>query len=256
MAEYEDHGMVPLVPVYNSGVNALLCADERTDLDGLKGMESASGGTAQSAQIEALGGSAATVAYTELFESLQRGVVDCTVSSLTVGVLGGFIPAAPNVVIDPDAGFSLAPGSMAVSKTAWEALPLVAQQLLWDRLDVFIGTNISAKIWPNTVDAVKQAKANGGAVTEFDSDAEGTMQETNQELLDQIRGTDATDGSALVDASEAAAEKWLGLIQDDLGYTDEVSYADFDTWFTDGKVDIAPFTDKLIQEVFASHRPS
>lgn len=256
MAEYEDHGMVPLVPVYNSGVNALLCSDERTDLDQLKGMESASGGTAQSAQIEALGGSAATVAYTELFESLQRGVVDCTVSSLTVGVLGGFIPAAPNVVIDPDAGFSLAPGSMAVSKIAWEGLPLVAQQLLWDRLDVFIGTNISAKIWPNTVDAVKQAKANDGTVTEFDSDAEGTMQETNQELLDQIRGTDATDGNALVDASEAAADKWLGLIQDDLGYTDEVGYADFDTWFTDGKVDIAPFTAKLIQEVFASHRPS
>jgi TRAP-type C4-dicarboxylate transport system substrate-binding protein len=253
--EYDEHGMVPLVPVYNSGVNALFCSDERTDLDSLDGMESASGGTAQSKEIEALGGSAATVAYPELFESLQRGVVDCSVSSLTVGVLGGFIPSAPHVVIDPEAGFSLAPGSMAFSKTKWEELPLVAQQLFWDKLDVFVGVNIEDKIFPNTADAVKQAKENGGSVQTFGDDARASLQEVNASMLDDLRGTDATDGDALIDASTAAADKWLAKVQE-LGYTDEVGYNEFDTWFAPGKIDLTEYTKTVIDEIFAEHRPS
>jgi hypothetical protein len=247
--------MQPLVPVYNSGVNALLCSEERTDMDSLDGMESASGGTAQSKEIEALGGSAATVAYPELFESLQRGVVDCSVSSLTVGVLGGFIPAAPHVVIDTDAGFSLAPGAMAFSKTKWEELPLVAQQLFWDKLDVFIGVNIADKIFPNTADAVKQAKENGGSVQPFADDASTALQDVNASMLEDLRGTDATDGDALVDASTTAADKWQTKVKD-LGYTDEVGYNEFDTWFTPGKVDLTEYTKAVIDEIFAEHRPS
>jgi TRAP-type C4-dicarboxylate transport system substrate-binding protein len=253
--EYDEHGMVPLVPVYNSGVNALFCSEKRTDLDSLDGMESASGGTAQSKEIEALGGSAASVAYPELFESLQRGVVDCSVSSLTVGVLGGFIPAAPHVVIDPEAGFSLAPGSMAFSKTKWEELPLVAQQLFWDKLDVFVGVNIEDKIFPNTADAVKQAKENGGSVQTFGDDARASLQEVNASMLDDLRGTDATDGDALIDASTAAADKWLAKVQE-LGYTDEVGYNEFDTWFAPGKIDLTEYTKTVIDEIFAEHRPS
>src|SRR5690606_40768912 len=49
---------------------------ERRSLDDLKGMQAAAGGQAQSKEIEALGGSAASVAYPELYESLQRGVVE------------------------------------------------------------------------------------------------------------------------------------------------------------------------------------
>lgn len=257
MAEYDEHGLVPLVPVYNSGANGFFCSQERRDLASIKGASTGSGGTGQSKQVEALGGSAASVPYTELFESLQRGVVDCTVSSPTVGVLGGFVSEAPHVVIDPDAGFSLAPGAMAFSKAIWEEQPLVVQQLFWDKLDVFIGGNITSKIWPNNAEAAKIAKANGGSIEVFEDDARSALQDANEGLLDDLRATPAvSDGDALVDSMESAADTWLGIVSDDLGFSDEVGYNDFDTWYTEDAVDITPYTERLLDEVFSSHRPS
>jgi TRAP-type C4-dicarboxylate transport system substrate-binding protein len=256
MKEWDDHGIVPLVPVYNSGANAFFCADVRRSLDDIKGASVGTGGTAQTAQVEALGGSPASIPYTELFESLERGVVDCTVSSPTVAVLGGFASAAPNVTVDPQAGFALAPGTWAVSKTIWDGLPLVAQQLLWDRSDVFIGDNITEKIFPNNAEMAKTVKAAGGSVEEFDEDARTTLQEANATLLDNLRGTDAvSDGDALVDAMEAANEKWMAKVAE-LGYDEDVSYNDFDTWYDPGAVDLAEYTAAVMDEIYGQHRPS
>jgi TRAP-type C4-dicarboxylate transport system substrate-binding protein len=247
--------MQVLVPIYNSGVNAFFCAEEKNDEASINGSQVAVGGTAQGKQIEALGGASASVPYTELFESLERGVVDCSVSSLTVGVLGGFIPAAPHVVIDPEAGFALAPGSMAMSQTMWDSLPLVAQQLFWDKIDVFMGINVDKKIWPNTADAVSQAHEAGGSVTTFDPDAEKTLQGVNDKLLDALRDTPALDGDALVDGSQEAAEKWQGIVED-LGYKDEVNYDEFDEWYNPDELDAEEWAQRLMEDVFNEHRPS
>ncbi|WP_436698046.1 TRAP transporter substrate-binding protein DctP [Nocardioides sp. BYT-33-1] len=256
MAEYDDHGMVPLVPIYNSGSNALFCSDKRTGLKDIKGITAASGGTAQSHQIEALGGEATSVPYPELFESLQRGVVDCTISSPTVGVLGGFIEEAPQVVLDEEAGFALAPGGMAFSKTTWDTLPLVVQQLFWDRLDIFIETNLTGKIWPNTVDAVTKAKASGGGFFSFDDDARSALQGANEELLAGLGEKDAIeDAPAFVEDMQTAADSWLAAVGE-VGIDDEVGFNDFDTWYDEGKIDVSAFIDKLMADVFEPHRPS
>ncbi|WP_447643625.1 TRAP transporter substrate-binding protein DctP [Nocardioides zeae] len=256
MQEWDDQGLVPMVPVYNSGSNGFFCSSEKRSLDEIEGAATGSGGTAQSAQVEALGGSPSSVPYTELFESLERGVVDCTVSSPTVSVLGGFIEEAPHVVIDPEAGFALAPGGMAFSKATWETLPLVVQQLFWDRLDIFIGQNITEKIWPNTVLAAEGAKSAGGSIETFEEDARAALQEENAELIEEIRSGDAfSDSAAVVDGAQESADRWLEEVEG-LGFADEVGYNEFDTWYTPGEIDIQPFLDLLMQDVFADHRPS
>lgn len=255
LQEYGDKGIKLMVPQYNSGVNVLFCAEPRRSMDQLRGMQAASGGKAQSAEIAALGGTAASVAYPELFESLQRGVVDCTVSSLTVGVLGGFIETAPHVTVDPAAGFAMAPGGMAVNQSVWEGLPLVAQQLMWDRLDVFLTSNIEGKIWPNAVAAVKAAKAAGGSVEPFAADAKKAIQGANKDLLDKLGSTDAiADPGAFVKDIEDSAKTWSAAV-DELGIAGDVSYEDFDTWYTEGKVDAAAYVKKLYEDVFLPHRP-
>lgn len=252
--EFEDHGMVPLVPVYNSGANGLFCTEERSTLAEIDGVTAASGGTAQSQQVEALGGEASSVPYPELFESLQRGVVDCTISSPTVSVLGGFAAEAPHVVIDPDAGFALAPGALAFSKTTWDGLPLVAQQLLWDRLDVFVGSNISEKIFVNDAEMAATVKDAGGQVQAFGDDARDAMQATNEDLLESLRGTDAVaDGDAFVDAIEAANDDWQSNVAE-LGYPD-VSYGEMDTYLEENEFDMTSYTELVTSEILDAHRP-
>ena len=255
MAEFEDHDMVPLLPVYNSGANGLFCTEERTTLDEINGASVGAGGVAQSEQVSALGGSASSVPYTELFESLQRGVVDCTVSSPTVSVLGGFAAEAPNVVIDPDAGFALAPGTLAMSKSTWDGLPLVAQQLLWDKLDVFIGANISEKVFPNNAELASTVKGAGGTVSVFGDDAREAMQAANEQLVEDLRGTDqVSDGDGLVEAMLSANEEWNSTVGD-LGY-EQVEYVDFDTYLEDNEIDLSEYTSAVMSEIFDAHRPS
>ena len=253
--EYEDQGIKLMVPQYNSGANVLFCREPRRDLAALRGMAAASGGRAQSAEIEALGGTAASVAYPELFESLQRGVVDCTVSSLTVGVLGGFVETAPNITIDPAAGFAMAPGAMAISQSTWDSLPLVARQLMWDRLDVFMASNIRDKIWPNAVDAVRQAKAAGGSVGSFDPDAQDAMQKANSELLDGLGDKAIGDRDAFVRDIKSAAERWLDAVGE-VDISADVSYDQFDSWYTGGKVDVDAYVARVYEEIFLPQRPS
>ncbi|MFD0658774.1 type 2 periplasmic-binding domain-containing protein [Thermocatellispora tengchongensis] len=248
--------MKMLLPVYNSGPNALFCNSARRDLAQLKGAQIAAGGQAQTKEIGALGAAAASIPYTELFESLERGVVSCSMSSLTVAVLGGFIPAAPHVLLDPDAGFALAPGAMAMSTTTWESLPLVAKQLFYDRLDVFVKGNIEDKIWPNTVEAVKQVKKANGSVETFSDDARAAVKKANDGILQELRSNTAVgDGDAFVDAVQAASARWLTLIKD-LGYENETDYNGFADWYTAGKVDLDPYVNKLFEEIFLKQRPA
>jgi TRAP-type C4-dicarboxylate transport system substrate-binding protein len=254
--EFEDHGMKVLMPIYDSGANVLFCGKDQRDLASLKGAEIGSGGRSQSAEIKGLGASPASVPYTELFESLQRGAVDCTVSSMTVGVLGGFISAAPNIVVDTDAGFSLAPGSMAISKSTWDSLPLVAQQLLWDRMDVFVKSNIEDKIWPNIVAAAKKAKASGGGIKSFKPDAAKAINKANDKILKESRSTKAiADGDKFVDGVTSSASSWKATLEK-LGYKKTTDYNAFAESYEKGKIDVDPYVKKVFEKIVLPHRPS
>ncbi|WP_181311744.1 TRAP transporter substrate-binding protein DctP [Nocardioides campestrisoli] len=256
MAEFEDHGLVPLVPIFNSGAQMLLCSQPRTSLADIKGSAISSSGTAQSAQIKALGGSPATVAYTEVFESVERGVVDCANATLTVGVLGGFIPAAPHATVNPEVGFALAPGGWSFSKDTWDSLPLVAQQLMWDKLDVYIASNIKDKIWPNTAEAARLVRENGGSFQDFAPDAAAALGKANSALLDAVRSGDGVeDADALVDAAEDAAARWFDEIEA-LDVPAEVGYQDFDENFKADDLDMTAYTKLVMDKIWSERRPS
>src|SRR5690606_25293408 len=231
------------------------CNSKRTSLDDFEGATSSASGTAQSQQIRALGASPTTVAYTEMFESLQRGVVDCANASTTVGVLGGFISEAPHLAISPDAGFALAPGGWTFSKARWDELPLVAQQLMWDKLDVYIASNIEDKIFPNTAESAKIIRENDGSVNEFAPDAADAMRGASEEILEEVRASDAvSDADALVDDAEAAAEKWLTEVEG-LGFTGEIGYADFDQEYDPAEYDLTEYTKRIMEEIWSVQRP-
>lgn len=253
--EFADNDMHLLMPSYNGGGMALLCAEPARTLDQLRGRQIAAAGRTQGAQIAGLGAVPVSASYAELYESLQRGVVDCTATSIQNAVLGGYLGITPEVVIDPDAGFSLTFGSVALNQNRWERLPLLVQQLLFDRLDVFIETNIRTS-WDAMVQGVNTIRNAGGTITEFGPDARERLQSVNQrelELLKQSRGFE-DPRTAITEWTDTAAE-WSTTVRE-LGYDENMTYTEFADFYDDDAIDLKPYVDALFEEILLQHRPT
>ncbi len=253
--EYEDLGIKMLLPSFHGGSPTMMCTEERRTLSALKGAQSVAAGKSAMAQLEALGVTPVTLDYTEIYESLQRGVVDCVEGSFTIAVLGGYIEATPNVVLDPQVGFARSPGAMAMSLSTWESLPLVAQQLFHDRLDVFIEASMEG-IFQAIAEGVQAVTDAGGELQTWADDAREALTAANDDLLEQARGNDALqDADAFVDAVQESSDKWFEILTEDLGYSTDHPYAEWAQTWADEGVDLEPFIERIRTEVLDEHRP-
>jgi TRAP-type C4-dicarboxylate transport system substrate-binding protein len=256
VSEFEDKGLKLMMPAYNAGMNALFCSQPRAGLADLAGKSVSVGSTAGTEQVTALGATPTSVAYTEAYEALQRGVINCSMLSPSAAAIGGIVEVAPHTVIDPEAGLAVPTGNMVINEDVWAGLPLVAQQLLWDRLDVFIAGSIEGKIWPVTVDSVQKIKQYGGEVTPFAPDAREALQTANDKIVDAIADKPAlSDGEGFVTNARESADKWSRIVEE-LGYTNETDYNGFAEWYAPGKIDIDPYVKRVYEEILLDKRPA
>ncbi|MFD6892943.1 C4-dicarboxylate ABC transporter substrate-binding protein [Rhodococcus sp. NPDC060086] len=253
VSEFEDHDLKMLLPSFNSGSIALICTQARNDLAELQGQSIASGSATLGTQVGALGGNPVSIGYTEYYESLQRGVAACAATTLTAGMIAGIMEVAPHVVIDPDAGFANTSGALAMNIDVWEELPVVAQQLMWDRLDVFIEGSMN-KIWEGTVDASATITQFDGSAEPFADDARDALITKNETIVDDLAET-APGGAEFVSRARDASEQWKTTVAE-LGYENAVDYAGFAEWYSPEKLDTTAFVDALFAEVLLEHRPS
>jgi TRAP-type C4-dicarboxylate transport system substrate-binding protein len=255
-AEYEDHGMKLLLPAFGSGAYMPYCKDDATTLDAMKGKGIASQSRIQNAQTEALGLKPSSIAYTEMYESLQRGVVDCALSTVTGAALGGYIDAAPHVAFNPEVGFNSPGGSIAISLDRWNELPLAAQQLMIDRLDALMQANFEGA-WENANAAVEQVLAADGEFGEFDEAATAALREANEAAEADIAAGDAFgDGEEFLALAKEAESRWATTVAGlDIRGLD-TAYEDFPAWYAEGVPDLQPYFDILWQDVVEKRRPS
>lgn len=252
--EFEERGMKLLLPAFQSGAIAYSCTSERADLDALDGATIAAQSRVQNDQVRALGMQPSTVNYTEMFESLERGVVDCTLGTFTVAALNGYIPSAPYFVVDPEVGFGNAGGSIAISLNTWESLPLAAQQLLYDRLDVLLAVNYEAT-WDNIADSLQQVEENDGAVLPLAKDAREALAAYNEQALAEAANNSALpDSEAFVTALEQALEEWTAKVEQTAPGLD-VGYDEFLEWHAAGYPDLQSYFDQLWSDAMQQRRP-
>lgn len=255
MEEFDKAGMHVLIPAFMSGHSLMVCSDRRTSLADFRGMQILSGGQTQSKEIEALGAVPMSVPYNEVFESLQRKVAKCTVSTLLGVDLGGYAEVANKVTSSPDVGYSITTGTFAIEKEFWESLPLVAKQLLFDRLDVFLESSIKGT-WQASARAVDAILKAGGSFQEYAPDAAQALRAANEQLLQQARANSALgDGGAFVDRVKASSDKWSQKVVD-LGYQDVDDFVKFAELINQNPPDLRPFIDAVFQEILLPHRPS
>lgn len=256
MQDTESDGVKTLIPWGGVSGLGLMCTDPVETQDDLAGAQVRAGSTVVADQVEALGAAPVSMQYGEVYQALQRGTLDCAAISAWAGMPLDLMPLAPNYLIDSEIGFGRQIYGLGVGEAQWETMPLAAQQLIYDRVDVWLQEITLVSIWSEMEVAAEQMDEAGGEINGFDDDMTEALTEANEEILDDVRESEALDGEALVNDLETSLDEWQDIVSEDLGYP-QVEEADFVEWYQEegGDIDLEPFMDRLREDVLNDHRP-
>lgn len=257
MANYEDRGMHVLHPANPNGNTSAICKTEKKSPSDWAGTQIRGNAAAHEVQARALGGVLTSVELAETYEALERGVLNCSLQSTATANSIGWLEVAPFISIPRDASFVPGAGGL-VAGSSWDNLPLLVQQLMFDRMETYVaGEDFNAiaslKIATETVEK------HGGKLDYLDAQSEAAIAESNKELLEQVKNSKHLDGSAVNEAVAQSIEKWTAIAQE-LGYEEKGEVTDFSSWY-EGSTDFSdkeyfePFAAKVYEEIILPQRP-
>ncbi len=257
LKEFDKNGLVALAPITRATVPGIMCGDTSvTSPDDLDGKSVFAGTPTSASEVEALGGNPVSMAYTELFQGLQRGTVDCTASSLLSVEPFQLNQVTKDWTIPDMESFAGSVESLAISKRTWENLPLAVRQLIWDTV-------------PNLIDAYYQDNMFGGAVKALSLADEADVQFANlddhsvsaladlhaeKEADASDSAPDGIDGAAELAELKSLSDKWAGIVAD-AGYPTDVTWESFADWAKTNTIDTTALTDGLADRL-AELRPT
>jgi len=128
-AELEKYDAAPLA-TWNSVPNSMLCKEPVQSAEDVNGLAVRTGGPPWTEEVEALGMTNVSIAAADLYEGLQRGVIDCTTNVVSVFMTMGLWDEAKQF-IPADFGMSIGAG-LLMKKSVLDSLPLEVQQIIFD----------------------------------------------------------------------------------------------------------------------------
>lgn len=258
MEEFTSRGLYPINPANPNGNISMVCNSERTEPADFKGAQIRGNAEAHQKEVEALGGTVASIELAEGYEAFQRGILDCSLQSTGTALAMGWLEVAPHVYYPQEQSFAPGPGSL-VAGAVWEQLPLVAQQLMFD-----LQTDYTTAELYNALESIRDnseaAEEAGGEAGYLDEESEAALSEANDGLLDSVAESDTIDGEGLNTAVADSVTKWQGIAEE-LGYTDDGGFEDFPDWYQ-GSADfedrsyLEPIAEAFYEEIVLPNRPS
>lgn len=249
LEEAESGGVHILANTPSGNIPGIFCKNDISTLQELDGVLISASGAGRVAQLTALGFAPQSIAFTELYEALERNVVECGSSVLTNLDTIGATELTPHIVADPEASLVGFPSFIAVGKEKWDMLPLVAQQLMHDRLDVLFGVEPVAQSQRNA-SILEQVRAAGGDMRPLGADARAVLLSTNEDLLTSLGA-----GGADIDTILGIFDSWRETIDENL-------YPELDSsievFLADGAyddIDLQPWIDAFFSEILLERRP-
>ncbi|MFA5581732.1 MAG: hypothetical protein WDA25_07245 [Paracoccaceae bacterium] len=253
--EQRVYGVEPGYLILGQPPSGIFCTEPRATLAELRGNQVSTGGIVHAQQAEALGMASVAIQFQEVYEGLQRGIIDCAVTAINVADTTGIIPLAPHFTLASATGFSQSNVNHAFDPQFWDELPLAGKQLLYDLQKTYIAESI-LWTWESLARGVKLHIDSGGGVLTMDPEAEAMLQARNDAILEETRTNQfLSDPNDFVDRVIANSDKWESILAE-MGYTDmDPGWNAFAEWYEDGKVDPYPFVERLYDETMLPFRP-
>ena len=189
--------------------------------------------------------------YTETFEALQRGTVDCTLGQLVPSAEAGIFEVAPHVGYMTETSISRSPGAL-LAGSGFEQLPLGYQQVIFDSYADYYHGQMQTTVGGNAV-AIGMAKEAGGEIEQFPEDFQQDIAEFSENKRAELAESGVAGGE-LQARVEESAEKWAAKAEE-LGFADDGTTEDFDEWY-DEETEFRLLGEAIYEEVILPHRPS
>ena len=250
ISDYEAMGVTPLVPVEVEFSHVAMCTNQADTAADLNGAVISAGSPDLLQMIDSIGASGTSLPYTELYEGLQRGVIDCAVNGLKVGMATGVSEVAPHIVAPQDGSLGRSTSAL-LAGGQWDNLPLAAQQLIFDKLDVYINGQFDV----TTRDYTQAMEDFRGGFHHVDDETEEALNATVDSLRAEVENSEVLDGAQLVANYDSAQEKWAEIAEE-LGYEDQGNWADFVEKLDGESIDFMPLAERMMEEIYLDHRPS
>lgn len=256
--EFIDQGIRPLIPMLPTDSGTVLCNDAPlTSLAQASGQQIRLSSPSNVEFIEQLGATSVSIETSETYDALQRGVVDCAIWSVTGVPFSGLLDTVAHWTLSSEVQFPGTPMSFAISEEVWNDLPLTAQQLLWDRLDVYLESHLTDTVFGQFSEAIGMAREQNVQIHEWQSDASDSLKNLQNDIIANI-SDDAPagiNGEEFLASASQATEKWNAFIVEELGYEHDVPWDDIDIWLEDNPIDVDDLVEILIAEIIQPNRP-
>ena len=251
--EYEALGLTPLLPMASSGAYHSMCAEAGTSPEDWNGRTVRSGNSAHEVQTSNLGGNPTSLPYTEMFEALQRGTIDCTFGALRNSEEAGLLEVATHVAYISDENSMSGRGTGAVvGGTGYQNLPLPYQQIIFDAMEARYAASVESIAEGNAA-GIEQLKGAGGELVPIDEETDEIIGNTNTELIENVEESGVLD-PGIAERTQESITKWSDLAEE-LDYSEKGDYEDLDEWFTMEDYDFGPMAERFFEDVLLPLRP-
>ncbi|WP_167045591.1 TRAP transporter substrate-binding protein DctP [Salinibacterium sp. ZJ454] len=215
LAEFAESNMVPLA-VMHSGPFPMLCMEPVESTEQAQGKVVATFGSPWKEEVEALGMTNVSLPPPELYEALQRGIVDCVSSAANNHVNLGLMEAAKYLtLIDGAAGSG---SGYAINKGVWDGLPSAAQEILIEAKASFVRGYVSETL--STFSKLTSEAERLGVTILDPTDLNITVHKQSDAVaggLKRTAPTTLTDPQAFIKPLEGYRDHWSELVADELG---------------------------------------
>lgn len=250
--ELLDHNLVPLTATTTSTGRSLMCSEDVGTLSDLEGMRIRTGNI-NAEEIEALGGTPTHVSTPEVYQALNRGIVDCAVYPASVMDTLSLWEVAPHIV--PVGLTPLASFTVVINKDVWDSFPAEVQDIFREEaVDFMVGYN------GNTLEQLANIAEVGPSehgLTLHDPTAlNEVLAGGQQERLDNLAESapaSLSDPQGFIDRYTGLMEEWETVLSEDLGMplNERTPEALMEAWKAGPEVPLDEWAE-LVKEATAS----
>lgn len=244
--EFEDFNLVPLVDYPTAQSYDMLCTKPVNSAKDAEGLRVRTGGALHVNEVEAMGMVPVDLPTTEMYEGLQRGIVDCAALNLSGHINYSLWEVAPYYV--PTAMSQLNAMPLVMNKERWDSLPPEAQEILQNA-----ATASLTSLLEEFVGIYKRFAVEGPELhrTEFmdASELDEKLVAFQEKRVEQAAQSapEGVDGPALIEEVEDSNEHWRTFLETemDLPVTDRDPAAIQNSYIEAGEVDLSPLWDEI-----------